>query len=176
MHACDLSNLFSGASREATEDIQGLPTTIDRAAVGQGEVFAESGRVGPFHYHLVVYQYFSDEDGEPVPAHVEVEGRVTDATDDTTMVSPSPYEALIRTTSRKPVSVSSVNMNPQAARSDRTIRSLFCAALPGMLVGTATMRAEDSEPARICSQSVGIVRMTALLQFGGDSRGQRKCG
>ena len=70
--------------------------------VGQGEVFAESGRVGRFHCHLVVDQYFSDEDGEPVPAHVEVEGRVTavDATDDATMVSPSPYEALIRPTSR----------------------------------------------------------------------------
>jgi hypothetical protein len=56
--------------------------------VGQGEVFAESGSVGQFHYHLAVYQHFSNEDGEPVPAHVEVEGLVTavDAIDDPTIV------------------------------------------------------------------------------------------
>jgi hypothetical protein len=44
--------------------------------VGDGELFAENGRVGRAHYHLAVYQHFSDE-GEPVPANLEVEGRVT---------------------------------------------------------------------------------------------------
>jgi hypothetical protein len=57
--------------------------------VGDGEVFGESGPVGRFHYYLAVYQHFSDKDGEPVPAHVEVEGRVTavDASDDPTLVA-----------------------------------------------------------------------------------------
>ena len=56
--------------------------------VGDGEVFGESGRVGRFPYHLAVYQHFSDNDGEPVPAHVEVEGRVTavDESDDPAFV------------------------------------------------------------------------------------------
>jgi hypothetical protein len=56
--------------------------------VGDGEVLGESGRVGRFHYHLAVYQHFSDKDGELLPAHVEVEGRVTalDALDDPTIV------------------------------------------------------------------------------------------
>jgi hypothetical protein len=45
--------------------------------VGEGDVFGESGRVGRFHYHLAVYRHFSDEAGEPVPPHLEVEGRVT---------------------------------------------------------------------------------------------------
>lgn len=44
--------------------------------VGDGEVFEEKGRVGRVHYHLAVYQHFS-EAGEPVPAHFEVEGRVS---------------------------------------------------------------------------------------------------
>ena len=57
--------------------------------VGEGEVSGESGPVGRFHYHLAVYQHFSDRDGEPVPAHVEVEGRVNVAgeCDDPTIVS-----------------------------------------------------------------------------------------
>ena len=32
--------------------------------------------LGRVHYHLAVYQHFSDE-GEPVPANLEVEGRIT---------------------------------------------------------------------------------------------------
>jgi len=44
--------------------------------VGEGEVFEENGRVGRVHYHLAVYQHFS-EAGEPVPANFEVEGRIT---------------------------------------------------------------------------------------------------
>lgn len=56
--------------------------------VGDGEVFGESRRVGRFHYHLAVYQHFSDNDGETVPAHVEVEGRITavDESDDPAVV------------------------------------------------------------------------------------------
>jgi hypothetical protein len=44
--------------------------------VGDGDVFEANGPVGRVHYHLDVYQHFSDA-GEPVPAHFEVEGRVT---------------------------------------------------------------------------------------------------
>ena len=48
--------------------------------MGDGDLFVENGRVGRVHYHLAVYQHFSDE-GEPVPANLEVEGRIS-ATDD----------------------------------------------------------------------------------------------
>lgn len=44
--------------------------------VGDGDVFEENGPVGRVHYHLAVYQHFS-EAGEPVPANFEVEGRIT---------------------------------------------------------------------------------------------------
>jgi hypothetical protein len=43
--------------------------------VGDGELLAEGGRLGRVHYHLAVYQHFS-EDGEPVSPHLEVEGRI----------------------------------------------------------------------------------------------------
>jgi hypothetical protein len=43
--------------------------------VGDGDLFDQSGRLGRVHYHLAVYQHFSDE-GEPVPANLEVEGRI----------------------------------------------------------------------------------------------------
>lgn len=43
---------------------------------GDGEVFEENALVGRVHYHLDVYQHFSDA-GEPVPSHFEVEGRMT---------------------------------------------------------------------------------------------------
>jgi|SRR5438093_12201809 len=41
-----------------------------------GDVFEGSLRVGRVHYHLAVYQHFSQGEGEPVPTHVDVEGRV----------------------------------------------------------------------------------------------------
>jgi len=44
---------------------------------GDGDVFAGAVRVGRVHYHLSVYQHFSDAERELVPAHVEVEGRIT---------------------------------------------------------------------------------------------------
>lgn len=44
--------------------------------VGEGEVVEVNGPVGWVHYHLAVYQHFSDE-GEPVPANLEVEGRIS---------------------------------------------------------------------------------------------------
>lgn len=44
--------------------------------VGDGDLMEEGGRLARVHYHLDVYQHFSDE-GEPVPAHLEVEGRIT---------------------------------------------------------------------------------------------------
>jgi hypothetical protein len=45
--------------------------------VAEGQVFGESAYLGRVHYHLAVYQHFPDEDGEPVPPNLEVEGRVT---------------------------------------------------------------------------------------------------
>jgi hypothetical protein len=44
--------------------------------VGNGDLFQEGGRIEQVHYHLDVYQHFS-EDGELVPANLEVEGRIT---------------------------------------------------------------------------------------------------
>ena len=44
--------------------------------IGDGDLFEENSRVGRVHYHLAVYQHFSDA-GEPVPANIEVEGRLT---------------------------------------------------------------------------------------------------
>jgi hypothetical protein len=44
--------------------------------IGEGEVVEENGPVGRVHYHLAVYQHFSDEE-EPVPANLEVEGRIS---------------------------------------------------------------------------------------------------
>jgi hypothetical protein len=44
---------------------------------GEGEVLDGDGaRVGRVHYHLSVYQHFSDVESEPVPASLEVEGRI----------------------------------------------------------------------------------------------------
>jgi hypothetical protein len=48
--------------------------------VGDGELFEEGGRLGRVHYHLAVYQHFS-EAGEPVPPNLEVEGRLTGSDD-----------------------------------------------------------------------------------------------
>jgi hypothetical protein len=45
--------------------------------IGDGDVFAGLVYVGRVHYRLAVYQHFSEEDGESVPAHPEVEGRIT---------------------------------------------------------------------------------------------------
>jgi hypothetical protein len=48
--------------------------------VGDGELFTEGRRVGRAHYHLAVYQHFS-EGGEPAPTHFEVEGLITPVDD-----------------------------------------------------------------------------------------------
>src|SRR5437667_1798861 len=46
--------------------------------VDDGEVFEGSSRRGRVRYHLSVYQHFSeDAEGESMPAHVDVEGRIT---------------------------------------------------------------------------------------------------
>jgi len=42
----------------------------------EGDVFEGDVRVGRVHYHLSVYQHFSDAEDETVPASLEVEGRV----------------------------------------------------------------------------------------------------
>lgn len=44
---------------------------------GDGDVFAGAVRAGRVHYHLSVYQHFADAQGEHVPAHIAVEGRIT---------------------------------------------------------------------------------------------------
>jgi hypothetical protein len=41
-----------------------------------GEVFQRTLRLGRAHYHLSVYQHFSDVADESVPANLEVEGRI----------------------------------------------------------------------------------------------------
>jgi hypothetical protein len=43
----------------------------------EGDVYGGSLRIGRVHYHLSVYQHFSELEGEFVPAHFEVEGRIT---------------------------------------------------------------------------------------------------
>jgi hypothetical protein len=45
--------------------------------VGDGEVFHGATRLARVHYHLSVYQHFSEVDEQSVPAHLEVEGRIT---------------------------------------------------------------------------------------------------
>lgn len=43
----------------------------------EGDVFGGAARIGRVHYHLSVYQQFSEAEGGPAPAHFEVEGRIT---------------------------------------------------------------------------------------------------
>ncbi len=43
----------------------------------EGEVVVASRRLGRVHYHLSVYQHFSDLENEAVPASIEVEGQIT---------------------------------------------------------------------------------------------------
>jgi hypothetical protein len=45
----------------------------------EGDVYGGAARIGRVHYHLSVYQHFSEAEpeGEFVPAHFEVEGRIT---------------------------------------------------------------------------------------------------
>jgi hypothetical protein len=49
--------------------------------VGTGDVLEADSYLGRVHYHLAVYQHFSDKEGEQVPANLEVEGRVTPVDD-----------------------------------------------------------------------------------------------
>jgi hypothetical protein len=48
-----------------------IEQTADEGDVRQGDA-----HLGRFHYHLSVYRHFSDEEGEIVPANVEVEGHI----------------------------------------------------------------------------------------------------
>ena len=43
----------------------------------EGTVFDRRLRLGRVHYHLSVYQHFPEAGDEPVPPHLEVEGRIT---------------------------------------------------------------------------------------------------
>lgn len=52
--------------------------------VAEGAVFNGDTFLGRVQYHLAVYQHFSGREGEQVPSHVVVEGRVT-ALDDLEM-------------------------------------------------------------------------------------------
>ena len=47
----------------------------------EGDVLEEGAYRGRVHYHLTVYQHFSDEEGESVPPNLEVEGHVTALSD-----------------------------------------------------------------------------------------------
>jgi|SRR6185503_14259083 len=42
----------------------------------EGDVFEGQVHAGRVHYHLAVYQHFSDAENESVPASLEVEGRI----------------------------------------------------------------------------------------------------
>jgi hypothetical protein len=42
-----------------------------------GDVFDGFARLGRVHYHLAVYQHFSEAEDDSVPANLEVEGRIT---------------------------------------------------------------------------------------------------
>ena len=44
---------------------------------GDADVFSGGVRLGRVHYRLSVYQHFSEDESESVPANFEVEGRVT---------------------------------------------------------------------------------------------------
>lgn len=45
--------------------------------VDQGDVLEGRTHLGRVHYHLSVYQHFSEIDNESVPAGIEVEGHIT---------------------------------------------------------------------------------------------------
>ena len=42
-----------------------------------GDVLEGRARLGRVHYHLSVYQHFSQAEDEPMPASLGVEGRIT---------------------------------------------------------------------------------------------------
>jgi len=44
--------------------------------LGEGVILEAGAPVARVHYHLSVYQHFSEVEGELVPAAIEVEGRV----------------------------------------------------------------------------------------------------
>jgi len=44
--------------------------------LGEGVILEAGAPAARVHYHLSVYQHFSDVEGELVPAAIEVEGRV----------------------------------------------------------------------------------------------------
>jgi len=43
----------------------------------EGDMFGGAARLGRVYYHLSVYQHFSGAEGELVPLHFDVEGRIT---------------------------------------------------------------------------------------------------
>ncbi len=45
--------------------------------VDEGDVIEGATHLGRVHYHLSVYQHFSEIEDEPVPASLEVEGRIS---------------------------------------------------------------------------------------------------
>jgi hypothetical protein len=53
--------------------------------VDDGDVFDGFSRLGRVHYHLAVYQHFSEAENESVPANLDVEGRIT-ALDDLNVI------------------------------------------------------------------------------------------
>jgi hypothetical protein len=53
---------------------------VDQPA-DEGEVFEGPTHIGRVHYHLAVYQHFSEAEEEIVAPNLEVEGRITAADD-----------------------------------------------------------------------------------------------
>ena len=53
---------------------------VDQPA-DEGEVFEGPTHIGRVHYHLAVYQHFSEAEEETVAPNLEVEGRITAADD-----------------------------------------------------------------------------------------------
>ena len=45
--------------------------------IGDGEVLERDTPLGRVHYHLSIYQHFSDAEDKSVPASLNVEGRIT---------------------------------------------------------------------------------------------------
>lgn len=56
-------------------EVPGVQRLIEQP-VGEGDVLEAGAPRGRVHYHLSVYRHFSDLEGEPVPAAIEVEGLI----------------------------------------------------------------------------------------------------
>ena len=58
-----------------TAGVPGVQRLIEQP-VGEGDILEAGALRGRVHYHLSVYRHYSDLEGEPVPAAIEVEGLI----------------------------------------------------------------------------------------------------